>query len=251
MGIEEYRQNKKITNEGKELPLKLPFNVERGRKHGEGGESIVWEVHTKAGESVAADHIVLKISKDEAFATEAEMQKAEAFYKFLKSFPGFGKFVPDTIYFQAQETEGANTRAFCVQQFIAGERIDRVRDALIYKDLEVARQLLELINASIEIIKKVRANDGQYPDFMRTPEFSWDPRVTLGGLKLDPRYSSNIVIADKPDEGGQRVWFVDVGVNANARRQKGWEWEKRHETNSKIENNFNEWKKKLETILAK
>ena len=161
-----------------------------------------------------------------------------------------GKFVPDTIYFKAQETEEDAPKAFCIQQFKKGERIDRVKDDVIYKDGDVIRQLLELIDASLKVIQEVRKNDGQYPDFMRTPEFNSDVRVMLGGSVLNPRYSSNILVTDKPDKSGQRIWFVDAGVNANARRQKGWEWEKRHAVGSVIEMQFNRWKRKLEKVLV-
>lgn len=250
MKMESYNNNMKTIKEGRTIPLKLPINIESGKKHAEGGESEVWEVHTKSGEGANADHIVLKISKDESFATDEEMQKAEDFYKFLKNFPGFGKFVPDTIYFKAQETEEDGPKAFCIQQFKIGERIDRLKDDVIYKDPEVIRQLLELANASIEIIHTVRENDGQYPDFMRTPEFNRDVRVMIGATVFNPRYSSNILITDKPDKSGQRVWFVDAGINANARRQKGWEWKRRHTVNSVVEKQFNIWKRKLEGILA-
>ncbi|HTE48985.1 MAG TPA: hypothetical protein VK675_03705 [Candidatus Paceibacterota bacterium] len=250
MGIEEYKLNQKITKEGKVLPSRIPLKIERGKKHAEGGESDVWEIHTKSGEGANADHIVLKISKDETFATEEEMRKAEEFYRSLKNFPGFGKFVPDTIYFKAQETEDAVPKAFCIQQFIKGERIDRLKDSEIYKDPVAVRQLLELVNVSIEVIHDARKNDTQYPDFMRTPEFNVDMRVMAGGAALIPRYSSNILIADEPDKNGQKVWFVDSGVNANARRKKGWEWNRRKEVNSIIEFQFDRWKKKLEKILA-
>ena len=179
------------------------------------------------------------------------MQKAEEFYKFLKNFPGFGKFVPDTIYFRAQETEEDAAKAFCIQQFKKGERIDRLKDSVIYEDPEVIRQLLELIYASIKVIQAVRGNDGQYPDFMRTPEFNSDALVEQRARVFDPRYSSNILVTDKPDKNGQRIWFIDVGINANARRHSGWEWEKRHKVASVIEMQFNGWKERLEEALAK
>ena len=249
MAVESYKDNNKITKEGKNLPLKLPLNIESGNKFAEGGESEVWEIYTQNSENIDKDHLVLKISKDETFATEEEMHKAEEFYKFLKNFPGFGKFVPDTIYFKAQETEEDTPRAFCIQQFKKGERIDRLKDDIIYKNRDIIKQLLEFINASIKIIQIVRKNDGQYPDFMRTPEFNNDTRVLLGAKAFDPRYSSNILITDKPDNNGQLIWFVDAGINANARRQKGWEWEKRHETNLTIEKKFEDWKIKLKKTL--
>ncbi len=249
--MESYKNNTKITEQGEAVPLKIPLDIESGEKHAEGGESVVWKIYMKTGEGANADHVALKISKDEAFATEEEMRKAEEFYRFLKDFPDFGKFVPDTIYFKAQETDKDTPRAFCIQQFKKGERLDRLKDDTIYKDPETVRQLLELVNASIEIIQAVRKNNGQYPDFMRTPEFNKDPRVIIGGSLLNPRYSSNILLADQPNEKGQRVWFVDSGVNANARRQKGWEWHERHRVNSVIEFQFRGWKRKLEKILNK
>jgi len=249
--MESYHDNKKTTQDGKILPLTLPLNIEKGRQHAEGGESQVWEVEIKGEKDAENQSLVLKISKDEAFATDEEMDKAERFYRSLKDFEGFGKFIPDTIYFKAQETTEDGPKSFCIQQFIKGERIDRLKDDVIYKDPELVHQLLELVNVSIQVIETARKNDTQYPDFMRTPEFNSDPRVMMGGAALQPRYSSNILIADKPDKYGQRVWFVDVGVNANARRKKGWEWNRRHEVNSIIKFQFNRWKKKLEEILAK
>ena len=249
--MDSYENNKKIKKTGETVPLKLPLDIESGKEIAEGGESNVWEIHTRSGEGADAEHLVLKISKDETFASEEEMKKAEEFYKFLKNFPGFGKFVPDTIYFKAQETEEDAPKAFCIQQFKKGERIDRVKDDAIYKDPEVVRQLLELIESSIKVIQAVRENNGQYPDFMRTPEFNSDVRVMLGASVFNPRYSSNILVADEPNKSGQRIWFVDAGINANARRQKGWEWEKRHAVGSVIEMQFKRWKRRLEGILAK
>ena len=44
MKIESYKNNTKITKEGKTIPLKLPLDIEKGTKHEEGGESTVWEI---------------------------------------------------------------------------------------------------------------------------------------------------------------------------------------------------------------
>jgi hypothetical protein len=249
MGMETYKQNKKITESGESLPLTLPINIKEGKKHAEGGESEVWEIQA-GGEKNIEQSIAFKKSKRESFATDEEMQKSKKFYEFLKNFPGFGKFVPDTLYFKARETEQDTPRAFCVQKFTKGERIDRLKDEVIYKDPVVVHQLLELVTASIKLLQTARKDDTHNPDFMRTPELN-AMRVMFGALVFNPRYSSNILIADEPDKKGQQVFFVDVGVNANERMKKGWEWRKRKTVNSIIEFQFNMWKKKLEGIAKK
>lgn len=245
MGIEGPNMAKKKET----LPAGLPFKVERGKKHAEGGESEVWEVEMGGEKDTEGNTVVLKISKDETFATPEEMQNAERFYRLLKDAPGFGKFVPDTIYFKTENTEGNAQKAFCIQQFIPGERIDRLSDDQIYKNPVVVNQLLELANASMQLLQTTRKNDAHNPDFMRSPEWN-NINVLFGALVFDPRYSSNIHIADKPNASGQQVFFVDVGVNANARRKKGWEWHGRKAINLITEFQFNMWKKKLEAILA-
>ena len=250
MGMETYKQNQKITKDGEALPLTLPINIKEGKKNTVGGESEVWEIQTQDKKGTEQINIALKKGQRESFATDEEMQKSKKFYEFLKNFPGFGKFIPDTLYFKARETAEDSPQAFCVQKFIKGERIDRLKDDMIYKDPVVVRQLLELVNASIKLLQIARKDNTHNPDFMRTPEFN-NIRVLFGALVFNPRYSSNILITDKPDKNGQRVFFVDVGVNANARMKKGWEWHGRRALNSIIEFQFNAWKKKLEGILAK
>jgi hypothetical protein len=178
------------------------------------------------------------------------MQRSKEFYEFLKNFPGFGKFVPDTLYFKAQETAEDGPRAFCIQQFIKGERIDRLKDEDIYKNPEIVRQLLELANVSIQLLQTARKEDRFYPDFMRTPEIN-NLRVMFYALVLHPRFSSNILIADKPNEKGQQVFFIDTGANANAQMKQGWEHKDRKSVSSQMEKQFKKWKDELEKILAK
>jgi hypothetical protein len=247
MKMESYRQNEKIVKDEKTLPLTLPLNIKNGEKHAEGGESEVWEIQTQNKDGIEQANVALKKSKRESFATDEEMQKSKKFYEFLKNFPGFSKFVPDTLYFKARETAEDDPQAFCIQKFTKGERIDRLKDDVIYKDPVVVGQLLEFVNISLKLLQTVRKDNIHSPDFMRTPELN-SMRVMLGALVFNPRYSSNILIADEPDKNGQRVFFVDVGVNANERMKKGWEWHGRKIKNSIIESNFNIWKKKLEEI---
>lgn len=250
MKIEAYKQNKKVTEGEKEETLMLPLNIQEGKKHAEGGESEVWEIKTQNRNGIEELNIALKKSQRESFSTEEEMQNSKKFYEFLKQFPGFGKFVPDTLFFKAREIDLDEPKSFCIQKYTKGERIDRLKDDVIYKDPEVVRQLLELTEASIKLLQTVRREDIQNPDFMRTPELNSLP-VLFGALIFNPRYSSNILLADKPDKNGQRIFFVDVGINANARMKKGWEWHGRKIVNSFTEIQFNEWKNKLEKILTK
>lgn len=248
--MEKYEWNKKIGTGKEPLPLTLPLNIEEGKVYAESGDSKVWGVQTAENErSADRPNIVLKEGHRESFATNEEMQRAKKFYEFLKNFPGFGKFVPDTLYFKAKETAEESPKAFCVQKFIKGERIDRLEDKALYDDPMIVNQLLELVNASIELLQTVRKNAANNPDFMRTPELN-KLHIMLGALALNPRYSGNIVIAEKPDENNQRVFFVDVGVNANERAKKGYEWYGRHAINFITEIQFKKWKKKLEKILA-
>ncbi len=253
MAMESFSQNKKITKEGIEKPSTLPINIVSGEKHAEGGESDVWKIdaeYQKKDElETQQEQIALKQSKRESFASDEEMQKSKKFYEFLKNFPEFGKFVPDTMYFKAQETRDSDPQSFAIQKFMPGQRIDRLKDDEIYKDPVIVRQLLELADASIKILQTAEQEDTQRPDFMRTPEVS-SLKVMLGATVLNPRYSSNILIADKPDKNGQQVFFVDVGANANARMQQGWEWKRRKFVNSVIEAQFKMWKNKLEKINA-
>ncbi|MEI6281036.1 MAG: hypothetical protein WCP17_03510 [bacterium] len=250
MGMESYSHNLKIKKDGKTLPSELPLNIISGESHAEGGESMVSTIKARNASTEKEVDIVLKENKRESFATDEEMQESKKFYEFLKNFPGFGKFVPDTLYFKARDTREDTPKAFCIQKFAKGERIDRLNDDAIYKDPVVVRQLLELAEASIKLLQTVRKEDTHYPDFMRTPELN-KLRVMFGATIFNPRYSSNIIIADKPDKNGQQVFFVDVGVNANARMHKGWEWNRRHAVGSVVKLQFNAWKKKLEEILAK
>jgi hypothetical protein len=75
MVTESYRNNKKVSSEGDEKPLTLPFKIQSGEKIAEGGESTVWQIKM---DGLDEEH-ALKISRDETFATDEEMQKAEDF----------------------------------------------------------------------------------------------------------------------------------------------------------------------------
>lgn len=231
------------------LPKKntLPLRIKDSEEHARGGDSTVWKTEVQDKEGLDK-LIALKQVRQEVFASGDEMQKSKQFYEFLKNFPGFGKFVPDTLYFKARVTADSNPQAFCIQSFIGGERIDRIKDDELYKDPEVVRQLLEFIDAATQMLQTVRENKMPMPDLMRAPESS-SVRVMLGGLATHPRYSSNIFLSDKPDENGQRIFFVDTGMNADVRTKKAWELYTRHVVGPIQELQLKNWKKKLEAVV--
>ncbi len=225
----------------------LPLKQIESENFAEGNESTIrkTKVLNKKSEEKT---IALKQSLRHDFADDKEMAKSREFYEFLKNCPAFGKFVPDTLYFKARETEDDKPRSYNIQPFIDGERIDRVKDEDLYRDPEVVKELLELCDAGTKILKESRKNKAHKPDFMWTPE-SGNLRARLGAVLSDPRYSSNIVIANEPDKYGRRVFFVDTGVNASERSGKLNELQGRHIVSPLSQAHFKRWRKKLEKII--
>lgn len=224
----------------------MPLNIKALEKHASGGGSTIWKADVQNGEGIEK-LIALKQVRRETFATDDEMKKSKEFYDFLKNFPGFGKFVPDTLYFKARVAADSNPQAFCIQQFIEGEGIDRIQDNELYGDPEVVRQLLEFIEVAIKMFKVVRENKMPMPDLMRTPEIS-SIRVMLGSLAFHPRYSGNIFLSKKPNKDGQRIFFVDTGINADIRTKKSWKLAARYVIGPLEELQLKDWKNKLESL---
>ncbi len=75
--------------------------------------------------------------------------------------------------------------------------------------------------------------------------------VLLGDFLNNPRYSTNIVISEKPDEKGQRVFFVDTGQNMDERTNKVAKFTYREVGGRIQELNLKRWAKRLEEILEK
>lgn len=193
--------------------------------------------------------IALKQVKREAFATPEAMRADKEFYEFLKSFPGFGKFVPETMYFKAQMTKDAAPQLFRLQRFMEGRAVDRMTDDELYRDPEVAMQLIGLIDGAFAILKEARENKRPTPDFRHAIESNEPLRTTIGGLLSDPRYSGNIFVSDKPNKSGQRVFFVDTGPNAQERTSKGQNVFACQVVGRLEGVNLKLWKKKLEGVL--
>ncbi len=225
----------------------LPLRVGESEKGKEHDDSIVWKTAVQNPEGLEK-MIALKQVKREEFATLEAMQADKEFYEFLKNFPSFGKFVPDTMYFKARMTKDAAPQLFRLQRFMEGRAVDRMTDEELYRDPEVVKQLLELIDAAFSILKEAREQKKPTPDFRHAIEDNEPLRTTIGGLLSDPRYSGNIFVNDQPDESGRRVFFVDTGPNAQERTSKSQDIYARQVV-SRLEGiNLKLWKKKLEEI---
>ena len=228
----------------------LPLKVAESKKGPEHGDSTLWRVAAQNPEGLKK-MIALKQVKKEEFATPEAMRADKEFYEFLKNFPGFGRFVPETMYFKAQMAKNSAPQLFRLQRFLGGRAADRMTDDELYHDPAVVQQLLELINNALEILKAAREEKKLTPDFRHAIENNEPLRTTIGGLLSDPRYSGNIFISDKPNESGQRVFFVDTGPNAQERTSKGQDKFAR-EVVGRLEGiNFELWKRKLEGVLKK
>ena len=134
---------------------KLPLKLGRQGHIAQSGESNVWEVTTldsKGQERL----IVLKQIRRDAFATDEEMRASKQFYEFLKAFPRFGQFVPDTLYFKARMTAEDPPKAFAIQKYLQGRTIDRIPDDELYK--EPARSGSVCLNNIPRFISGLRAN---------------------------------------------------------------------------------------------
>lgn len=225
----------------------LPLRIKASEKIAEHGESTAWKV--MAGTPEGRERLVaLKEVRELKFANEAEMKKDRAFYDFLKNYPGFGKFVPETLHFKARATEESEPQLFRLQKYVEGKTIDKIKDVELYADPSVARQLLELADVSIKILDEARREKKLQPDFRRAMEYDTALAI-IGGLISNPRYSKNIMIADKPDKDGERVFFVDVSPNWEERTSKLQEILVRKIVNPLEIMHLKRWKDKLEKIL--
>ncbi|HEV8666391.1 MAG TPA: hypothetical protein VN665_00900, partial [Candidatus Paceibacterota bacterium] len=200
--------------------------------------------------------IALKQVRREVFANDEEMRKSKAFYDYLKNSPGFGEFVPDTLYFKARLHEGDEPTAFILQQFLEGKTIDQLSDDELYADPEVVEQLAKFAKASAEILKTTREEKIAKPDFGTAGSADANAQKQ-GNMFGNSRFSTNVLITPKHDqkEGEeavkqQRVFFVDTGVNADERVSKVRQFSERHFMGRLREFNFNRWSEELEKKLA-
>src|SRR6266404_552640 len=114
--------------EGKpQMPIpqenQLPLKINQGERIAESRESDVWKVAAQNPEAQER-MIALKQVRREQFANDEEMRTSKQFYDYLKNFPEFGAFVPDTLYFKARMQAGDKPQAFALQEFIEGKTVD-------------------------------------------------------------------------------------------------------------------------------
>lgn len=227
----------------------LPFNIKESSELARGGESTVWKADVK-GSDDKDRRITLKQVRREEFASDEEMQKSKAYYDYLRSFRDFGKFIPDTLYVKARTTSRDTPRAYAVQRLIEGKPVNKFSNVELYKDPELVRQLLEFADETIMIMKKTREEKRIKPDF-GNPYYEDTKSMFFANFLLDPRYSNNIVIADKPDANGQKVFFVDTGANVGERTIRSKEVTQRQIVGRLQEFQLRLWRRKLKKILEK
>jgi hypothetical protein len=239
--------------EGKpRLPIpqenQLPLKINAGERIAESGESDVWKVAAQDPEE-QEKMIALKQIRREQFANDEEMRASKQFYDYLKNFPEFGAFVPDTLYFKARMKAGDAPQAFALQEFIEGKTVDELSDEELYKDPEVVKQLLDFAHAAIKILAETRAQKIAKPDF-GTAGTANPQAQKFGNTFGNSRYSTNILISDKPHQNGKRIFFVDTGVNADERVNRTRQIVERQVMGRVRQFNFNQWAAQLEKLLA-
>lgn len=216
-----------------ELPLKILESKEAERQ---GIDTVVSNAKV-SGKSDVEESIALKKVRREEFASEEKMEESKGFYDYMKSLPGFGKFVADTLYFKAQETPEEGPRAYRLQKLIKGERIDNLTNEELYKDPEIKGNLLEFINAAISAMEQTGKDEKNSPDF-------YGSKISAN-LLFNPRYSSNIIIAEKPDKNKNRIFLVDTAPQIQQEKGVGKLFQKYIGRKLQIAQ-LKRWKKKIE-----
>jgi hypothetical protein len=219
-----------------ELPLRIRGS--RASEH-QGRESKLWAVRAAdaGGEERAA---TLKQGVKTEFADLALMKENQKFYEFLKQHPDFGKFVVETLYFKARETAGDEPHAYRLQKAIEGKRLDELTDEELYGDKKLMERLLEFIDASIAIFKEAQATGNHMPDLYGDKPAS--------NYLFNPRFSSNVIISEKPDDKGRQIFFVDTSPNSQQVKGIGKEFQKKIGGKFQIAQLEN-WKKEIMRLL--
>ncbi len=227
---------------------RLPLHIQEHKPLAESGESTVSAIQARDAEG--KEHsLALKENRKEAFASDEEMHKSKAFYEYLKNFPGFGTFVPDTLYFKARMTDYDTPQSFAIQNLLKGRTLDQITDEELYQDPEVVRELIEFSRAAITILQESRETRSFKPDFGVAGTASEEAQ-RQGNTFGNSRFTTNVLISDSPDEHGRRVFFVDTGVNANERTNKARQLLERQVMGRIREFHFNRWIKNLENTLS-
>ncbi len=161
MSYENPFQKPEPVPEKNELPLRIKESM--GYEH-QGRESAMWQA-TVADSEGQERLIALKQARREEFANPDVLRKSKEFYDFLKSFPHFAKFVPETLFFVARETKDDAPHAYRLQKMFEGKQIGSMTDEEIAKDPAMVRELIELIDASTEVFEEALKTDKPLPDY--------------------------------------------------------------------------------------
>lgn len=225
---------------------KLPFKIMGGPTDmNSGKETAVRKIEAK---SIYGDFrkMVLKEQKQVALADDKVMQRLKELYMFMKQDPLFGKFVAETSFIKAQNNLDQPPKAFLVQNYIHGKTVGDYSDNEIYGDKKLASELLDFVKAAIAILQKTQRNPERMPDFYA------NKKRLLGHYLHNPRYSGNILIADKAADLQQRVFLVDSGTLFGPGHNVTLMKKLRRPFGNKVQiYQLKRWKRKLEQALAK
>jgi hypothetical protein len=242
--MEEFSKKK----EKPEAPiLSEKMNIVSKKAMKEGAESIMHESLIKSANGTD-QRLALKEVKNKAYATDEEMENNKSFYRSLRNFEKFRKFIPPTAYIRARNDAESDPQTFRLQRFIEGTSVDKLTDEELYKNPTIVRQLEEFAEAAVEVIEKSYKDKTVPPDFGRTPEAA-SLRVWIGSMLINPRYSSNIFIADKPDKNGRQVFFVDTAAQTNIAHKKISKLAAQYFDSPVQIFYFKKWRKKLQAML--
>ena len=196
------------------FPENLPIETSHPELLKQQDRSRIWKVEAHDGEVRQAGVIKEVI---DSVPTEEAMRLDQELYDFIKKSP-IGKFVADTQYFKVEPTAEGTSRLFRFQKFIEGKQIDQLTDRELYRDRAV-EQLLEFIDGAISLPEgSPRTGDddaGPPPGSGRCPA----PRADRQCFS-HPRYSSNIMVSERPDKNGQRIFYIDAAPNTQERESK-------------------------------
>lgn len=226
------------------FPENLPIETSHPELLKQQDRSRIWKVEAHDGEVRQAGVIKEVI---DLVPTEEAMRLDQELYDFIKKSP-IGKFVADTQYFKVEPTAEGTSRLFRFQKFIEGKQIDQLTDRELYRDRAVVEQLLEFIDGAIALLKEAREQEMMTPDLRRAPEDA-PLRVQIGMLLSDPRYSSNIMVSERPDKNGQRIFYIDAAPNTQERESKFQNIYAREVVSRMETGHLLLWKKKVEKIL--
>ncbi len=222
---------------------RLPFNIEESKTLTSSGKESDIEHMIVKDKTDASREMVLKENRTVELSGDIEMQKLKRFYEFMKNDPDFGKFVVDTHFIKAQRNADEPAKAFLVQKFIPGKRIDKMTNEEIYRNKALTAELLEFAKASVAMLEKTAVN----PEY--TPDFYADKENFLGNFLHNPRYSGNILVADESQNLPHRVYFVDSGTLFGPGHDQGFMKRLRRPLDNKLQLlQLKRWITKLEQV---